>query len=216
MIIADEQTAGRGRQGRSWESAPGEGLWCSVLVRMDAERSRALLPLLAGVAVASAVRRHGVPAGLKWPNDVVVDLPAHDGGTGPRKLAGILSETDGHDGVVIGIGVNISQSRSGLPTPQATSLAMEGATVAREDLLVEILSGLHSAVDSLRRDGAALALDDYRRLCLTIGREVSVGLPSGEVLQGKAVGVGDDGQLHVRTAQKTRSVAAGDVVHATI
>ena len=216
VVVADEQTAGRGRLGREWISAPGSGLWCSVLVRMPASTGRGLLPLLAGVAVAEAVRRHGVQAGLKWPNDIVVDGPALDGGPGPRKLAGILAESDGEDAVVIGIGVNVNQKAEQLPVPIATSLLLEGATVSRDDLLVDILTALHTGLTGLRRDGAGFALDAFRGLCLTIGRDVVVTLPSGEVARGRAVGVGDDGQLHVRTAEKTLSVAAGDVIHATI
>jgi BirA family biotin operon repressor/biotin-[acetyl-CoA-carboxylase] ligase len=216
VIVADEQTAGRGRLGRTWASDPGAGLWCSVLVRMDPVQQRGLLPLLAGVAVAEAARRHGVPAMLKWPNDVVVDADALDGSPGPRKLAGILAESDGHDAVVIGIGVNVSQSASRLPAPSATSMAVEGSDVLRQDLLVDILTTLYSAVGDLRRDGAAMAMDAYRELCLSIGRDVEVSLPAGETVSGRAVGVGDDGHLHVRTAEKSVSVAAGDVIHATI
>ncbi|MCX6434279.1 MAG: biotin--[acetyl-CoA-carboxylase] ligase [Actinobacteria bacterium] len=216
VVVADEQTAGRGRLGREWVSAPGSGLWCSVLVRMPTTAGRGLLPLLAGVAVAEAVRRHGVQASLKWPNDVVVDGPALDGSAGPRKLAGILAESDGDEVVVIGIGVNVNQRAEQLPVPVATSLVLEGAVVSRNELLVDILTGLHAGLVGLRRDGAGFALDAYRSLCLTIGRDVVVSLPSGEIVSGRAVGVGDDGQLHVRTAEKTMSVAAGDVIHATI
>lgn len=216
VVVADEQTAGRGRLGRAWVSAPGSGLWCSVLVRMAPGTERGLLPLLAGVAVVEAARRHGVAAALKWPNDVVIDGPAFDGGPGPRKLAGILAESDGADAVVIGIGINVAQAREDLPVAAATSLALEGATVDRADLLVDLLTVLHGQVEGLRRDGAALAVDAYREHCLTIGRDVSVALPTGEELRGRAVGVGEDGQLHVRTAEKTVMVAAGDVIHATI
>ena len=216
VIVADEQTAGRGRLGRAWASDPGAGLWCSVLIRMEQPDRRALLPLLAGVAVAEAVRRHGVPAMLKWPNDVVLDAPALDGGPGPRKLAGILAESDGQDAVVIGMGVNVSQSEDDLPVPSATSLAIEGVEVLRQDLLVDILTTLYSAVGELRREGGSMAMDAYRQLCLSIGRDVTVSLPAGETVSGRAVGVGDDGHLHVRTAEKSVSVAAGDVIHATI
>jgi BirA family biotin operon repressor/biotin-[acetyl-CoA-carboxylase] ligase len=117
---------------------------------------------------------------------------------------------------VIGIGVNVNQKAEQLPVPIATSLLLEGATVSRDDLLVDILTALHTGLAGLRRDGAGFALDAFRGLCLTIGRDVVVTLPSGEVARGRAVGVGDDGQLHVRTAEKTLSVAAGDVIHATI
>lgn len=216
VVVADEQTAGRGRLGRAWVSAPGTGLWCSVLVRMAPGPDRMLLPLLAGVAVVEAVRRAGGDAALKWPNDVVVDGVAFDGSPGPRKLAGILSESDGGDAVVIGIGINVEQRAADLPVPAATSLLLEGVTVTRDDLLVDLLTVLDGLVTGLRREGGALAMDAYRQHCLTIGRDVTVTLPSGETLRGTAVGVGDDGQLHVRTSEKTVSVAAGDVVHATI
>lgn len=216
VVVADEQTAGRGRLGRAWVSDPGSGLWCSVLVRMPAVEGRGLLPLLAGVAVVEAVRRHGVTAALKWPNDVVIDAPALDGGPGPRKLAGILAESDGADAVVLGIGVNMSQSAADLPVSAATSLLVEGARVDRTELLVDLLTVLHSGIAGLRQQGAGFAMDAYREHCLTIGRDVTVVLPGGGELVGRAVGVGDDGQLHVRTAEKTVSVAAGDVIHATI
>ena len=216
VVVADEQTAGRGRLGRAWVSAPSTGLWFSVLVRIAPDPRRGLLPLLAGVAVAEAARRHGVPAQLKWPNDVVIDADAFDGSPGPRKLAGVLAETDGEDAVVIGMGVNVSQSATDLPAPAATSLALEGASVSREDLIVDILTVLHASLADLRREDLALAMDSYRERCLTIGRDVTVTLPGGETLAGRAVGVGDDGQLHVRTREKTVSVAAGDVIHATI
>ena len=216
-VVADEQTAGRGRQGRTWVSDPGTGLWLSVLVRLGAGDQDWLtrLPLLAGVVVVDAMGRHGVHAGLKWPNDVVVETAA-PGRPSPRKLAGILGETDGADAIVLGIGVNVSTPIDQLPVPEATSLRLEGAEVSREDLLVEILAGLHAALEDLRRTGGAQGMAEYRSRCLTVGREVAVTLPSGEVLAGRAVGIADDGRLGVHVTGKTVYVAAGDVVHATI
>jgi BirA family biotin operon repressor/biotin-[acetyl-CoA-carboxylase] ligase len=219
VVVADEQTAGRGRLGRAWISAPGAGLWFSVLVRVgDAERARAgILPLVAGVAVADAIGRHGVAAVLKWPNDVVVDdhLPDAEG-AGLRKLSGLLSEADGAGAVVIGIGVNVSQSSDELPVPGATSLAIEGATVPRSDLLVDILTGLHDALADLRSTGGSVTMQEYRRLCTTVGRDVTATLPSGEVIAGHAVGIADDGRLGIESSGNTVYVAAGDVIHATI
>ncbi len=216
VVVADEQTAGRGRLGRTWVSDPGSGLWCSVLLRMEPRTARGLVPLLAGVAVADAVRRHGVGAVLKWPNDVVLDGPAYDGSPGPRKLAGVLSESDGDEVVVVGIGVNVSQRQDQLPIAAATSLALEGVEVLRQDLLVDILTTLHAAVEDLRRNGAVTVLGQYRWLCLTVGRDVTVLLPSGEELVGRAEGIEDDGQLIVESEGKSVLVAAGDVIHATI
>lgn len=179
VVVADEQTAGRGRLGRTWVSDPGSGLWCSVLLRMAPDTARGLVPLLAGVAVADAIRRHGTGAVLKWPNDVVLDGPAFDGSPGPRKLAGVLSESDGDEAVVVGIGVNVSQSQEQLPIAAATSLLLEGVEVERQDLLVDILTTLHATIEDLRRNGAATAMGQYRWLCLTVGRDVTVLLPSG-------------------------------------
>ena len=217
VIVADEQTAGRGRLGRSWISAPGAGLWLSLLVRVPASTgaSPGLLPLLAGVAVADAIGRYGVPAVLKWPNDVVV-VDRVDGRPGLRKLAGILGEGDGSGGVVLGIGVNVSHAVDQLPVPQATSLALEGATVPRSDLLADILTALHAALGDLRSTGGSVTMQEYRRLCATVGRDVTATLPSGEVIVGHAVGIADDGRLAIMTPVKTEYVAAGDVIHATI
>lgn len=219
VIVADEQTAGRGRLGRSWISALGSGLWVSVLVRVPfgGGAGQGLLPLLAGVAVADAIGAHGIEAVLKWPNDVIVDDPdPAPGRAALRKVAGILSEGDGSGGVVIGMGVNVSQSADELPVPQASSLMLEGAVVSRSDLLVDILVGLHSALGDLRATGGAESMRRYRVLCATVGRDVTATLPSGGVISGHAVGIADDGRLAVETAGKTEYVAAGDVIHATI
>ena len=219
VIVADEQTAGRGRLGRSWISAPGSGLWVSALVRVPAGGgvSPGLLPLLAGVAVADAIRVQGVAAVLKWPNDVIIDDPdPAPGRSALRKLAGILSEGDGSGGVVIGMGINVSLSVDELPVPQATSLALEGASVSRSDLLVGILAGLHEALDDLRSTGGTVTMREYRRLCATVGRDVTATLPSGHVLAGRAVDIADDGRLVIDTGAKREYVAAGDVIHATI
>lgn len=217
VIVADEQTAGRGRLGRAWISAPGAGLWVSVLLRVPSRDGTGpgLLPLLAGVAVAEAIRAQGVSASLKWPNDVIVDDPV-PGRPGLRKVAGILSEGDGSGGVVVGMGVNMSQAADELPVPQATSLALEGADVSRSDLLVEILVGLHAALGDLRATGGTESMRRYRELCATVGREVKANLPSGVVISGRATGIADDGRLAIQTAEKTEYVAAGDVIHATI
>jgi len=208
-LVADEQTAGRGRLGRSWVSAPGTGLWMSVLVRQSTPAQLGLLPLVTGVAVARAVRADGVPAVLKWPNDVVVDAVA------PRKLAGILCESDGSDGVVVGIGVNVSQTRDQLPVPNATSIALEAGSVTRATLLSGILVGLRECLEALRTDHDGI-LAAYRELCVTLGRDVEATLPSGEVIRGRAEAIAGDGRLAIRTAGNSVYVAAGDVIHATI
>jgi BirA family biotin operon repressor/biotin-[acetyl-CoA-carboxylase] ligase len=215
VLVAEEQTAGRGRQGRSWASLPGGSLTFSVLLRPAAVpvARRGWLPLLTGVAVASAVRAvAGLSAAVKWPNDVLV---------GNGKLAGILAEqTPDAAAVVIGTGLNIATpegavARGGLP---ATSLLAEGAAVSREELLLSILDELERWYTALRVDPdpeRSGLLAAYRAVSATLGQRVRVELPSGRELAGTAVGLGPDGHLLVaaRPGDPPVPVSAGDVVH---
>jgi BirA family biotin operon repressor/biotin-[acetyl-CoA-carboxylase] ligase len=233
VLAAEEQTAGRGRLGRSWVSPPRAALTFSVLVRPDTvpPARRGWLPLLAGVSVASAVRAvAGVDARLKWPNDVLA---------GPAKLAGILAEAAG-DAVVVGIGLNVSTEPGELPPPgpapggplPATSLRVLAATgpaaagpvgsADRERLLTEILAAFEHWYQAWRQPGGdpdrCGLRAEYTRLCVTIGRQVRVELPGGQPLSGLAAGVDSDGRLLVRVSPAGASgaevrVAAGDVVH---
>lgn len=216
IVVADEQTAGRGRLGRTWASAHGAGLWFSVLVRVDRgdHDTLGLLPLAAGVSVADAIRRRGLEAVLKWPNDVVVVSDAS--AEGVRKLAGILCESDGAGAAVIGIGINVSQSADELPVASATSLALEGVHADRAELLVDVLTALYAAIEDLRGGGARTTVEHYRQLCATLGRDVVVALPTGDRLVGRATELADDGRLGVEADGNVTYVAAGDVTHATI
>jgi BirA family transcriptional regulator, biotin operon repressor / biotin---[acetyl-CoA-carboxylase] ligase len=216
VLAAEQQTAGRGRLGRTWTSPPRAALTFSVLLRPAAvPRARqGWLPLLAGVAVAAAVRAvAAVDAQLKWPNDVLV---------GAAKLGGILGEA-ASDAVVIGIGVNVSIEPAELPPPgpgalAATSLSIEGAAADRARLLAEILAGLErryrawsAAFGDPERSGVRA---EYTRLCGTIGRRVRVELPGGRVLEGLAAALDADGRLLVSVpSEADLPVAAGDIVH---
>ena len=211
VLVAEEQTAGRGRMGRSWVSEPGAALTFSVLLRPVAVPASRLgwLPLLAGVAVATAVRSAArVPATLKWPNDVLA---------GDRKLAGILAEqSDG--AIVIGTGLNVATPAAALPVPAATSLLVEGSDVAREPLLAEILRRFERWYAAFREDpdpSRTGLLDEYRTLCATLGRPVRVELPGNRQLAGLAEDVDADGRLLVRESGSSSqvAVAAGDVIH---
>jgi BirA family transcriptional regulator, biotin operon repressor / biotin---[acetyl-CoA-carboxylase] ligase len=208
VLVAEEQTAGRGRLGRAWSAPPRAGLIFSVLLRPAAVPPARLgwLPLLTGVAVARAVRdQAGVPAGLKWPNDVLV---------GERKLAGILAEAHG-DAVVVGVGLNITLSRPELPVPAATSLLIEdAASTDRAALLAAVLTGLARRYQAWRTDPDGTELRaDYLRWSATVGREVRVELPGGARLSGTAEDVDEVGRLVVRTPDNLVRVGAGDVVH---
>jgi BirA family biotin operon repressor/biotin-[acetyl-CoA-carboxylase] ligase len=211
VLVTEHQTAGRGRLDRAWVTPPRAALTGSFLLRPVVAPDRwPLLPLLTALAVGDAVAAAGgPPVELKWPNDVL-----HDG----LKLAGILLErvdTPTGPAAVVGIGVNVSTTREELPVPTAASLATAGmADPDRTALLRTLVLALSDRYAGWARsaDDSGL-LADYRGRCGTIGRRVRVDLPSGEVLEGEAVGVADDGALVVRGAEGQVAVHAGDVVH---
>lgn len=197
VAVADHQTAGRGRLGRTWTAPPGSALLVSVLLRpVDLHSDRRHL-ITAAVALAAARACRAVAAIsplIKWPNDLLA---------GDRKLAGILAEAE-RDAVVVGMGMNVASA-----PPEGVALeALAGRPVDRGDLLVALLEGL----EELYRDLPAV-VDLYREACSTIGRQVRVELPSGPLV-GQAQGVDDRGHLVVRTpAGEVVVVSAGDVVH---
>jgi BirA family biotin operon repressor/biotin-[acetyl-CoA-carboxylase] ligase len=152
-----------------------------------------------------------VDVALKWPNDLMI---------GGRKLGGILAEwceSPSGPGVVVGMGINVTLREEELPVPTATSLALAGAEcLDRDTLLRAMLRGLERWYTLWRVDRGSPVdvIPAYRARCATIGREVSVALPSGRMLQGTATGVDDDGQLVVTETDGTRTaLSAGDVVH---
>jgi len=228
-LVAEHQTAGRGRAGRGWQTPPRAALTVSVLLRPRLEPARlGWLPLLAGLAVARAVDDAGVPgAAVKWPNDVL--LPATDdaAGLGPfRKVAGVLAEVvpalDGQGpaaaAVVVGVGLNVDQSAAELPVPTATSLALEGARADRDALLgtlVRELVGVVADLEAARGDADAAGLAArYAAASATLGTAVRAELAGGrDVVEGEAVRVAADGALVLATAGGERTVTAGDVHH---
>jgi BirA family transcriptional regulator, biotin operon repressor / biotin---[acetyl-CoA-carboxylase] ligase len=226
VLVAEEQTAGRGRLDRSWQSEPGASLTFSVLLRPSSVpvSGRGWLPLLAGVATVSALRAQaGLEVSLKWPNDVLAgatgSAAAGGGAAGGRKLAGILTEQAG-DAVVVGIGLNVSATESELPPGPATSLWLAGAAdLNRQAILVALLIELEHwylrwSGGSRPGDAEACGLRaSYLRSCATIGRDVRVEMPGGKVLAGRASDVDDAGRLLVAADDGVHAVSAGDVVH---
>ena len=211
VVVAEHQTAGRGRFDRTWETPARSALTLSLLLvpRVPAA-DWPWLPLLAGYAVARALRQLGVAATLKWPNDVLLD---------DRKLAGILTErvdTPTGPAVVVGVGLNVDQTREELPHDGATSLALEGVAVERTELLSALLRSLRTEYDAFQRGELAALRSAYATSCATLGREVSVALPNGETLVGEATGIDEGGRLLVEGPDGVVPVSAGDVVHATI
>jgi BirA family biotin operon repressor/biotin-[acetyl-CoA-carboxylase] ligase len=218
VLVAEAQTAGRGRLGRSWSAPPRSGLMFSVLLRPGPGvpvNRLGWVSLLTGVAAAAAVRTvttmdYGDTGGkaveptLKWPNDLLV---------GDRKLAGILAERI-DESLVVGMGLNVSLKESELPVPAATSLAIEeAATTDREIVLKAVLRELELRFTEWRAadgdaDGSGLRAT-YRTVCGTLGREVRVELPGGTAITGTAEDVDRDGCLVV----DGRPLSAGDVIH---
>lgn len=207
VVVAEHQTAGRGRLDRSWVTPARSALTFSVLLRPVAEPSRwPWLPLLTGVAVQGAV---GLGSRLKWPNDLLL---------GDHKLAGILVElveTPTGPAAVVGIGLNVSTTREELPVPTATSLGIGGHQVDRTDLLLAIIDELDRGYGTWNRGHHedALLRATYERRCATIGQLVRVDLPSGDSLTGTAIDIDRSGRLVVRSGNETNAVGAGDVVH---
>lgn len=226
VIVTDTQTAGRGRLGREWVTPPGSALAFSVLLRRRAPRlGPSWLPLIAGSAVRRALTQvlaeSGAPEvslGVKWPNDVL----AKSGDGSWRKLAGILSEMLPDGSVIVGIGINTAIPESELPTSEATSLALlspEAARVETDAVLAAVLAELFHLLDVLA-DGDS---DEVRNTVVadshTLGTVVRAILPSGEVVEGRAVRLTDEGALVIEyTATGGVDVtevvvAAGDIQH---
>lgn len=183
VAVADHQTAGRGRLGRTWEAPPGSALLCSVLLRPDLPVERLHLAV-AVVALAARDALGGRPA-LKWPNDLLLE---------DRKLAGVLAEAD-LPAVVVGIGINLTWA-----PPGAAHL---GDDADRE----AVLSALLSSLAGLYGDWSVVA-ERYAAECSTVGRRVRVEL-ADETFEGVASAVTPEGHLVV----DGRTVTAGDVVH---
>ncbi|MFF2577446.1 biotin--[acetyl-CoA-carboxylase] ligase [Streptomyces goshikiensis] len=217
VLVAEEQTAGRGRLDRSWVAPARSGLFFSVLLKPGAavpQERWGWLTLLAGVAAATGLSRAaGVDTALKWPNDLLVIVDGEE-----RKTGGILAERVG-DGVVLGIGLNVTLTDAELPVPEAGSLALAKASVTdREPLLKAVLRSLEEWYGEWRAAGgdpAASGLQEtYAAGCATLGRHVRAELPGGRRLTGTAEAVDADGRLVVRTADGEREpVGAGDVIH---
>ena len=198
VLIARHQSAGRGRRGRQWSAPADTQLIFSVLLRVTDVGRLGTLTLAAGLAVTDVI----APATLKWPNDVLID---------GRKLCGILAEAasgpDGEFTVVVGVGLNHLLTREQLPVPHATSLALEGVDVTREQLTVDVLTALAARLEQWQANDPQL-MADYRATCSSIGQDVRLEAPTGNV-EGTVIAVADDGRIII----DGEAFAAGDVTH---
>jgi len=216
VVVTDNQTAGRGRMDRTWVAQPGKAVAVSVLLRPNGVslEQYGWFPLLAGLAmrnaVASLIDEEVVK--LKWPNDVLV---------AGEKISGVLSELlpDGKS-VVVGAGLNLTQSKEELPIVNATSLKLHGVSgFTLDDILVRYLASLkrlyESFLDSSADASASGLLDEVLVASGTVGREVQVILPDDSSFVGHAAGIDPQGRLLVAMTNpaEIRAVAAGDIQH---
>lgn len=201
VAVCDMQVSGRGRQGRSWQAPLGTSVLCSVLLKPPVERRPAELSLVAGIAVAEAVEHAlGLAVQIKWPNDVMVNR---------RKVAGILAEASG-DTAVLGIGLNVNQSRDELPADArvapASLYTVDGVERPRAPLLADLLAELEHAYDRWRDQGLDGLYDTLGARDFLRGRRVVV---DGE--SGVGIGIERDGRLAVEIEGERRLVESGEV-----
>lgn len=217
VLVAEEQTSGRGRLDRHWMAPARSGLFFSVLLKPgEVPVARwGWLPLLTGVAVATGLSKAaGVDTALKWPNDLLVTVRGEE-----RKAGGILAERAGEDAVVVGVGINVTLREDELPVPTAGSLALAGAvSTDRDPLLRGVLRSLEQWYEKWRGAGGDPALsglqETYAAGCATLGRVVRAELPGDRSLTGEAVAVDGDGRLVLATEDGVQEpVGAGDIVH---
>lgn len=211
LVVAEKQTAGRGRRGKVWESPLGTGIWMSLVLRPQiAPTEVSVLTLLCGLATAEAIEAEtGLSAGIKWPNDILIN---------GKKAVGILTEMDCEMSevhfVIPGIGINVNTASFPPEIAEiATSLYLEcGKTVSRRRLVHKVLERLEEHYETFLRTGSfAAMLEDYRKHCITLGKEVHV--LGREPFFAEALDITPEGELLVRRADngKEEVVFSGEV-----
>ncbi|MFA5353152.1 MAG: biotin--[acetyl-CoA-carboxylase] ligase [Thermodesulfovibrionales bacterium] len=211
VVMANDQTEGRGRHGRRWIAPQGKNISMSIVLYPALPfREAGLLTLMSAVACASALRGLSVPASIKWPNDIMIS---------GKKIGGILTELRAEGERIIhaimGIGINVNILADEMPEEireTATSLAIEtGTGVNRTDLSVRILREIDSWYERLLREGSAPVREEWLRLSSTIGKTVKVTMPA-ETITGKATGIDETGMLLLSLSDGSeRVINSGDL-----
>ncbi len=212
IVVAEEQTGGKGRLDRTFYSPRGKGIWFSVILRPKILPKEApKCTLMAAVAVAEAMNRFNLKAQIKWPNDIMFNW---------RKLVGILTEMTGEIGkityLVIGVGINVNIKRDEFPEEiqgVATSLLeMSGEPLSRVVLFRAVLEEFDKLYIEVKALGFDRVIERWKKYNVTLGKQIQViSAGDGETFTGKAVDLNSDGALVVETAQGRRTVYAGDV-----
>ena len=212
LVLAEQQTAGRGRRGRSWHSPPGTGIWMSLILEPRIHVNRVpQLTLLAAVALCRSLKQTtGLPVGIKWPNDLLIR---------GRKISGILLESVAEDErlqyVVAGIGINVNQEAEDFPEDlrnKAASLKMEaGRPMDREQLLASFLKEWESLYMHYLKNGFAIVRTLWESYSVTLGCKVEVQTSEG-LVSGKALQLDEQGGLRIdRGNGNVTTVYAGEV-----
>ena len=214
IVVAEEQTEGKGRLERNFYSPRGKGIWFSVILRPTfLPKDAPKCTLLAAVAVAEAMRRFNLKPEIKWPNDILFN---------GRKIVGILTEMTGEIGkityLVVGIGINVNISRDEFPEELryiAASLSeMKGEEISRVQFfrtVLEEFDKLYGEVSADIASGFDEVLSRWRKYNVTLGKNIRVISTDGETFSGKAVDLNADGALIVETEQGLKEIYAGDV-----
>jgi BirA family biotin operon repressor/biotin-[acetyl-CoA-carboxylase] ligase len=210
VVLAEAQTAGRGRRGRVWASPARRNLYFSVILRPELPPARAPeITLVASIAICDALRQSGVEAGIKWPNDLLAS---------GKKIAGILTELaaepDRVHWVVVGVGVNVNARADDFPEElrgEATSVLLErGQPAPRALFAAACFTALEEWLDRHAEDGFAAVRDAWRERSVTLGREVVV-RADGREIAGTAEDIDDAGALLVRGPAGLERILVGDV-----
>ena len=218
VVVADSQTAGRGRLSRTWFSPPGANLYCSIILRVMRPPERltewlSWLPLISALAAAEAIEQvSSIHVSVKWPNDLLIS---------ERKVGGILCESGtgsrSDPFQIIGIGINVNVDHEDWPADlldSATSIWQERKIVVdRNRLLAQLLIELEQCVDELAIHGTDRIALAYSQRCSTIGHTIQATLATGAVLIGLAEGIGQDGSLRVRPQAAQPGSGTPEVVH---
>ena len=202
VIVTEYQSSGRGRLDRTFEAPAQSALLFSFYIKPRNQRSEwGFIPLIAGLSLVRAITTidTAMNVSLKWPNDLIIN---------EKKCAGIIAQTT-NEGIVIGIGLNVSMTPNELPVSTATSLAIEGSTITDRDLLLSHLLNTFAELFEAWEEGSEL-LDEYASASSTIGKKVRIELPGGENLEATVARISHTGEL---VLDDGRHVSAGDVIH---
>ncbi|HIA14976.1 MAG TPA: biotin--[acetyl-CoA-carboxylase] ligase [Nitrospirales bacterium] len=214
LVVADAQTRGRGRLGREWISPSGVNLYCSYILRAGNPEWISWVPLIASMAVASAIHAETeLNARIKWPNDVLIE---------GLKVAGVLAETVSDGGevqrVILGIGVNVNMPIASLPSSvQSTTTSLFehlGESIDRNQLLTRLTDALDAQYQNFWNSDTSDIVREYLSISDTIGRRVIAHLPVGGPVEGLADGIESDGSLRLRRGQGDMEIIrSADIVH---